>query len=227
MAIIIPSPLGTPSRSVPLVASSELGKFAGLPMVFQTVAALVTAANSERQNVIDGTPIWPDTQPVGVAAEVAVGVWRMWRTPLQHARTVVTGTGVTALLGAETNSVVVSSGVPSGATGNVGDIVINPSTNSYYTKTAASTWSAPSTLSGASAPPFTAADAKDATAAALAAGTHSGVTVVYDSVAKAISLSAAAGGGVSIDALNVLTVGTDNLPYLPNAIDGGGANTAF
>ena len=130
----VASSLGTTQRYIPAVPSSQIGRYAGVFMHFPTVAALAAAVADEILNVGDTSPIWTDNQPMSVATEVTAGVYRVWRTGLSHARTVVLGTGKTAILAGNTNTVLATSGIPGGGTGVDGDIAIDAATGAYYTK---------------------------------------------------------------------------------------------
>lgn len=227
---IVSSPLATNFANTPIVRADQIGKMAGLVMIFPTVAALAAAVTAERS-----ANLWGDGQIVGVLPEVKEGVWRTWKLVGQHARTVLLSPGVSAEVPADTNAVTFAAGAPAVGDGADGDLSVDWAGNAMYLKDVGA-WAlqsdAPAGAGGSGPIAHTGVvdfdeAAKDAVATALADGTHTGITVSYDPVTRAISLTGAAGGGVSTDAGNVLTLGADSLPYLPNEIDGGGASTVF
>ena len=136
----VSSSLGSTQRYIPVVPSSQIGRYAGLFMHFPTLTALNNAVADELLNVGEASPLWTDNQPMAVAAEAALGVHRLWKTSLSHARTVVLGPGKTAVLPTNANTVIGTTGSPSGGTGADGDIAIDSATGIYYTK-ATGSWS--------------------------------------------------------------------------------------
>lgn len=141
----VASPLGTTQRYIPAVPSTQIGRYAGLAMHFPTLAALNTAIADEVLNIGEASAIWTDNQPFSVATEAATLTYRLWKTSLQHARTVVISSDRTVVLASNTNTVLATTGIPSGGTGADGDIAIDRAANLYYTK-AAGTWSSSGTI---------------------------------------------------------------------------------
>lgn len=134
----VASSLGSTQRYIPVVSQSQIGRYAGLFMHFPTISALNAAIAEEALNIGEASAIWTDNQPISVATEAVAGVHRVWKTGLGHARTVVLAPGKTAVLAANTNTVLSTSGAPAGGTGADGDIAIDPATGLFYTKAAGS-----------------------------------------------------------------------------------------
>lgn len=187
----IASPLGTSNTAIPLVNSTQVGRAAGLFMVFSDSTAFQNAVTDEKANVLASSPIWADGQALMVASEGA-RTWRVWSVSLNHARTVVIGSN-TIVLGSDTNIVRNASGIPSGGTGANGDISIDWAGNVVYLKTAG-TWS--STL----APIYS---AFGGTFGALSDASTANIASVNTSVANA--LAAKAGLGVTVETVTGTT----------------------
>lgn len=131
---IIASPLATNQNAIPIVASSQIGKFPGLHMHFPSLAAFQAAVAVEQGNVAAGNALWTDLQPMSVSGE-PVGMHRVWSVASSHARTVVFRAGLTTSLPSDSNVVLAAVGAPSSGTGNNGDISVDFAGNAVYTKT--------------------------------------------------------------------------------------------
>lgn len=143
----VSSSLGTTQRYIPAAAPSQIGRFAGLAMVFPTLAALNAAVADERLNITDTSAIWADGQEMAVANEAAFGVSRRWNATAQHARSVVLGAGTVVTLGADSNVVLAGAGAPGGGAGADGDVYVDTTAKAYHTK-AAGAWSLTSSFGG-------------------------------------------------------------------------------
>lgn len=126
------SSLGSANPAIPLVNPSQIGQAAGLHMHYPTFSAFTTAVTSERANVSASNPIWADAQPMTIASEGS-RVKRVWSVGLNHARSVSVGQ-YSAILGADSNVVLLASGQPSSGTGNNGDLSYDSSTGVVYLK---------------------------------------------------------------------------------------------
>lgn len=129
----VSSPLGTASTAVPLVRADALKQAAGLSQIYPDSASLQTAVTSEAANVAASAGIWSVGQPLGIASEVALGVWRSWNG--SNARTAVLPGGLTVTLAGDANVVISTSGAPASGTGANGDVAIDRTANVYYLKT--------------------------------------------------------------------------------------------
>lgn len=122
------SPLSTPA-GMPLVNSAHLAKAGGLFMVFATVADLTAAVAAEGSN-------WPDGQPCKVSTESGTGATRIYLSGLGHARTVDVG-GRRFVLASDANTVLPTTGAPSGSGATSGDRRLDIATGLLYTWTTA------------------------------------------------------------------------------------------
>lgn len=147
------SSVGTTQPFISVVPSTQIGQYAGVPMIFPvlsdgvgdgpTSTSLLSAVLRERGNIsLDGTGIYtggPNGQSFRVATEPQ-GVYRVWTVgasaSLSHARTVVLRTGLSVTLAADSNAVTATSGAPTG--GNAGDLAIDYAGNAYYLNVAGS-----------------------------------------------------------------------------------------
>jgi len=129
----VSNPLGTTQPYIPAVAPTQIGRFAGLAMIFPTVGDLNTAMAAS-------SVVWADGQPIFVAPEFIGGsCWRVWLTGAGHARTVILRPGLTITLAGDDNAVLFAAGQPDDGTGSDGDVSVDWAGNTYYTK-AAGTW---------------------------------------------------------------------------------------
>lgn len=132
----IASSLGTLSDTIPAVNKTEIWKFSGLHMHFETLLDLASAVAKERQNIVQGTPLWFQGQIFTVSGEPP-GIHRVWSPSLQHARTVVIRPGLNHVLLTDSNLVSLTTGVPT--TGGInGDIAIDWVANQVYAKSTVS-----------------------------------------------------------------------------------------
>lgn len=136
----VASSLGSTQRYIPVVPSTQVGRYAGLHMHFPTLVAFNLAVTDERSNITDSSPIWADGQVMTVLAEAALGVHRIWDATAQHARKVWLGPGRTVVLAGDSNTVRSTSGIPSNSIGANGDIALDWTENRYYTRNGG-TWS--------------------------------------------------------------------------------------
>lgn len=131
----VASPLGTTQRYIPAIVQTQIGRYAGLAMHFPTLAALNNAVADEVLNIGETSALWADNQPFTVATEAGALVTRLWKVGLQHARTVVLSQERIVVLDTNTNTVLTTVGTPSGGVGSDGDIAVDRTNNTYYTKT--------------------------------------------------------------------------------------------
>jgi len=201
----VSSSLGTSQDYIPAINPSQIGKMAGVHMVFSTLVALNLAVVAERGNITATSPIYAAGQLFSIAAEPA-GVRRAWfiggSAAASHARTVVLPSGFSIILAADANTVLSTTGVPAGGTGADGDIAIDVAANLYYLK-AAGAW-------GASLP-MTASDAA-VTITGNTTVTHNGhankIVNVNSASAVTVTLqSDALGGHSAADSLEFLNQG--------------------
>jgi hypothetical protein len=199
------SSLGTNNDAIPAVNATQIGKFAGLHMVFPTLSALNLAVVTERGNITGSTSIWAAGQSMAVAAE-PTAVERSWfvggSAAASHARTVLLPSGVSVVLAADTNTVLATTGVPAGGTGADGDIAIDVAANLYYLK-AAGAWGASLAMSASDAP---------ITITANTTLTHNGhankVVNVNSGTAVTVTLQTDAAGGFAVtDSLEFINQG--------------------
>ena len=203
------SSLGTNNDAIPAVNATQIGKFAGLHKVFPTLVALNLAVVAERGNITATTNMWVTGESMSVAAE-PTAVERSWfvggSAAASHARTVLLPSGLSVILAADTNTVLVTTGVPAGGTGADGDIAIDVASNLYYLK-----------ASGAWGPslPMTPTDAA-VTITASATVSHNAhankVNNVNSASAVVMTLQTDAAGGFSAaDSLEFINQGAGQL----------------
>lgn len=130
---IIASPLATNQPDIPIIASTQIGKFPGLRMHFPTATAFRAAVTAEQANVAASNGLWSDHQPMSVSSEPA-DVVRVWSTTSNNARSVIVRPGLTITLAGDANSVLAAAGIPSSGTGTDGDISIDFANDVIYIK---------------------------------------------------------------------------------------------
>lgn len=129
----VSSPLGTTQPYIPAVSQSQIGRFAGLAMIFPSVADMLAAQTAS-------SSVWQDGQVIFVAPEFIGGMCaRVWKVTPGHARTVLLRPGLEVVLAADTNTLLFGAGAPSNGSGADGDVYVDWAGNAYYTK-AAGAW---------------------------------------------------------------------------------------
>lgn len=116
----VSSPLGTTQPYIPAVAPSQIGRFAGLAMVFPDLTTLNAAVAQELANVAATTPLWPTGQMLLLAPEFyAGGFYRVWNGT--HARTVFVRHGYWLELADDTRTLTTGWSNPEPTAGAEGD----------------------------------------------------------------------------------------------------------
>jgi hypothetical protein len=103
------------------LSKTQIGRWAGLAMVFDSAVDLAGAVVAERTNITGGNALWADGQVLAVAAEAAQGITRAWSSTGQHARTAVISAGVRLVLGADTSGMRFGAGLEADSSGANGD----------------------------------------------------------------------------------------------------------
>lgn len=180
---IIASPLATGQGSIPITASTQLGKFPGLRMHFPTLAAFQTAVTVEQTNVAGSNALWADQQPMSVASE-PTDVYRVWSVSGNHARGVIVRPGLLVVLAGDTNTVLTTSGAPNNGTGSNGDIAIDYVGNVVYAKSGGA-WA--SSVAQIYPAPIVTSGTKTSLTVPSSDGDYSGVTVKVANAAASLT----------------------------------------
>lgn len=129
------SSIGTTQPYIPAVNKSQLGRFAGLQMQFETLTALNAAVVLERSNIAVSSGLWSHHQIFTVSTEsVQYGVYRVWDITGQHARTISLAPGKILVLQTDSNTLLTTTGVPNSNVGINGDVAADWTANLYYVK---------------------------------------------------------------------------------------------
>lgn len=132
--IIVVDSIGTPQSFIPVVAAAEAPKLGAVSQTFASVAALKAAADIERANIGIGFQIWTAGQQLGVADEVAQGVVRVWDAAAEHSRTAIIRPGLAVTLATDDNVILFGAVPPAVGQGVNGDVFVDWTGGSYYTK---------------------------------------------------------------------------------------------
>lgn len=144
MPFSLPTSVGTAQDFIPIVDLAQIGKLGGAAKHFPTIAALNTAVTKELANAAGVGALWSMGEPITTGSD-APGVIRYWNNT--HARTVVIGGSVLAVLAASANVVLAAVGTPAGGTGADGDLAVDIAGASVYTK-ASGVWTKTASLGG-------------------------------------------------------------------------------
>ena len=125
------SPIATPA-GMPVVNRGSVSRTAGFKCL--TRAEFDQAMIDERAD-----PLWVDGERLAIASESDSRAVRIWRTGLNHARTVEVES-LQFVLDADDDKVLFAAGQPAGGTGAVGDVSVDLVGRMVYKKTGASTW---------------------------------------------------------------------------------------
>lgn len=210
----VSSPLGTANSAVPLFRSDAIRQAAGLAQVYPDLASLQAAVASEAANVAGASGIWPDGQPLGIAGEVAMGVWRSWRTSVSNARRAILPSGVAVVLAGDANVVTATTGAPAAGSGASGDVALDLAAGAYYTRGASDWGASAAVFPGAAAPGDSSAPAMVSTLSA-ASVTHNSAVISWTAGTDNVAVTGyqySIDGGSTYNTLgNVLTVTLSSL----------------